>query len=71
LRFFLLCGCPRFTALAPFFQLLVPLLAPAADLALLSNHLVATWALRDVLWRSTLQVAPVIEGPSEAGRAGA
>jgi hypothetical protein len=33
--------------------------------------LVATWALRDVLWRSTLQVAPVIEGPSEAGRAGA
>lgn len=33
--------------------------------------LVATWALRDVLWRSTLKVAPVIEGPSEAGRAGA
>lgn len=33
--------------------------------------LVATWALRDVLWRSTLQVAPVIEGPPEPGKAGA
>jgi PST family polysaccharide transporter len=33
--------------------------------------LVATWALRDVLWRTIPRVVPIIEGPPEAGRAGA
>jgi PST family polysaccharide transporter len=54
---------------------LVPMLGTAGaqwayGAAALLQGLVATWALRDVLWRPQAHAAPIVDGPGAAGRVG-